>query len=73
MKNFLYRFFRLYIDGIKNTVLGKKLLLIVVIKLIIMFAILKIFFFPDFLKTKFSSDKERGDYVMEQLTNTNKK
>lgn len=73
MKKFLNGFFHLYIDGFKNTILGKKLLLIIVIKLIIMFAILKIFFFPDFLKTKFSSDKERGDYVMEQLINTNKK
>lgn len=35
-----------------------------------MFAILKLFFFPDILKSKFSSDKERGDYVIEQLTNT---
>jgi hypothetical protein len=33
-----------------------------------MFAILKIFFFPDFLKTKFKSDVERGNYVIEQIT-----
>lgn len=47
--------------------LGKKLWIIILIKLFIMFAILKIFFFPDFLKSKFSTDKERGDYVREQL------
>jgi len=36
-----------------------------------MFAILKIFFFPDYLKTNFDSDKERSDHVIEQLTKTN--
>jgi hypothetical protein len=30
--------------------------------------LLRIFFFPDILKTKFSTDRERGNYVMEQLT-----
>lgn len=34
-----------------------------------MFAILKLFFFPDFLKSNFNSDEERSDYVIEQLTN----
>lgn len=48
--------------------LWKKLGLIVVIKLIIMFLVLKIFFFPDFLKTNFNSDKDRSDYVIDQLT-----
>ncbi len=33
-----------------------------------MFAVLKLFFFPNFLKKNFDSDKERGNYVLEQLT-----
>jgi hypothetical protein len=33
-----------------------------------MFAVLKLFFFPDFLKTNFSTDEQRADYVMEQIT-----
>ena len=60
--------FMFYYEGFKNMTLGKKLWTIIFIKLFIMFAILKLFFFPDFLKTKFKSDKERGDYVIEQLT-----
>jgi hypothetical protein len=32
-----------------------------------MFAILKVFFFPNFLKTNFKSDGERAEYVAEQL------
>jgi hypothetical protein len=34
-----------------------------------MFAILKIFFFPDVLKRDFTTDEERSDHVLEQLTN----
>jgi len=51
---------------------GKKLWIIIGIKLFIMFAILKIFFFNDFLSSKFDNDKDKGDYVIEQLTNINK-
>jgi len=47
---------------------GKSLWMIILIKLFIMFVILKIFFFPDLLKKNFSSDKERGDYVLENLS-----
>ena len=47
---------------------GKKLWTIIIIKLIIIFLVLKLFFFPDFLKTNFKTDKERSNYVIEQLT-----
>jgi len=60
---------RFYYDGFRTmSWWGKKVWLIILIKLFIMFLILKIFFFPDFLKTRFGSDDERGDYVLEQLT-----
>jgi hypothetical protein len=49
--------------------IGKQLWIIILIKLFIMFAILKLFFFPNFLKSKFETDEERSDYVIEQLTN----
>lgn len=54
--------------GFRNMKIGKKLMIVVIIKLFIMFAVLKLFFFPDFLKTKFKTDKERSEYVIEQLT-----
>ena len=47
---------------------GKRLWVIIIIKLFIMFAILKIFFFKDFLEEKFDTDEEKGNYVIEQLT-----
>lgn len=47
---------------------GKKMWLIIFIKLFIMFAILKIFFFNNFLNTNFEKDEEKSNYVIEQLT-----
>ena len=63
------KIFEFYYTGFKEMKVGKQLWVIILIKLFIMFAILKLFFFPNFLKSKFNSDKERGDYVIEQLTN----
>ncbi len=68
MVKFLKRAFYLYYDGFRSMTVGRKLWVIILIKLFFLFVILKIFFFPDFLKTKFGSDKERGDYVIEQIT-----
>lgn len=62
-----YKVFRFYYDGFREMTVGKKLWIIILVKLFILFAILKIFFFPDILKENFSSDEDRGDYVIEQL------
>ncbi len=65
--NLVYNF---YFDGFRNlSWWGRKVWIIIIIKLFIIFAILKIFFFPDFLSRKFSNDKERSEYVMDQLIN----
>jgi len=63
------RIINFYTEGFRNMTVGKKLWLIIFIKLFIMFAILKLFFFPNFLQTNFSTDQERSDYVIEQLIN----
>ena len=47
--------------------LKKRLFLIIFIKLFVLFVLLRLIFFPNFLKSKFSSDKDRGDYVREEL------
>jgi hypothetical protein len=61
----IYTFYR---DGFKGMTLGKKLWKIILIKLFVMFVILKLFFFPNFLDTKFHTDEEKGNYVLEQIT-----
>ena len=65
----LKKIFRFYFDGFSNMTWGRKLWGIILIKLFIMFAILRLFFFPDILKKEFKSDEERSNYVLEQLTN----
>ena len=63
------KIFTFYFDGFKSMTWGRKLWGIILIKLFIMFAILRLFFFPDLLKRDFNSDEERADYVLEQMTN----
>ena len=64
---FFKKIFLFYYDGFRNMIVGRKLWIIILIKLFILFFILRLFFFPDFLKSKFSNNKDRGDYVREQL------
>lgn len=48
--NFLYQAWRLYADGFRQMTVGKTLWALVAVKLIIIFAILKWLFFPNFIK-----------------------
>ncbi len=61
----LYKFYR---DGFRRMTVGKTLWKIIIIKLVIMFAVLKLFFFPNYLSTNFSTDQQRADHVINQLT-----
>ncbi|GAB6012135.1 DUF4492 domain-containing protein [Viscerimonas tarda] len=63
-----FNFFTMFRDGFKSMTLGRTLWLIVIIKLAIMFLILRPFFFPDFLNSKADNQKGKADYVTEQLT-----
>lgn len=66
----LTRIFRFYYDGFRNMTWGRKLWGIILVKLFIMFAILRLFFFPDLLKRDFDNDQERSNHVLEQLINS---
>ena len=67
-KNIFKRIFLFYYEGFKNMTIGRKLWAIIIIKLFIMFAILKIFFFKDFLNVRFTTEDEKAKYIIEQLT-----
>lgn len=62
--------FYFYYDGFRSMTIGKKLWLIILIKLFIMFFVLRLFFFPDFLGSRFDTDEEKSEYVLDQLTKT---
>ena len=68
MFSYPVKIFKFYRDGFRSMTLGKTLWKIILIKLFIMFAVLKLFFFPDFLSTQFNTDEQRADHVMEQIT-----
>lgn len=60
--------FTFYHDGFMGMGLGKKLWAIILIKLFVMFVVLKLFFFPNYLNTRFATDEEKTDFVLEQIT-----
>jgi hypothetical protein len=47
--------------------IGKTLWVLIFIKLFIMFCILRVFFFPNFLNTVTDDDSQKDDYVSSQI------
>jgi len=72
MSNLLQRIFRFYYDGFRSMTVGRTLWIMILVKLTIMFLILRIFFFPNFLKTNFETDEARSEYVLQELTRQRK-
>lgn len=68
MKSGIYRF---YADGFKSMTVGKKLWIIIIIKLFVIFIVLKLFFFHDYLNSRFQNDLEKSDYILQELTKRN--
>ncbi|WP_243348719.1 DUF4492 domain-containing protein [Parabacteroides sp. FAFU027] len=67
MRNSLYKVYRFYLEGFRSMTLGKTLWMIILIKLFIMFAVLKVFFFPNFLNSRFEMKEQKADYVGKEL------
>lgn len=66
MKDTLLRIWHFYIEGFRSMTLGRTLWLIILVKLFIMFFILRIFFFPNYLGG-YSTDQEKEEYVGSEL------
>ena len=71
--NFLLKVFNFYYEGFRNMKLGKTLWIIILIKLFIMFGILRVFFFKDHLSQVTSSKSEIPHFVGEELINRKSK
>ncbi len=63
-----HRIADLYIDGFRSMKVGKKLWLLIALKLLILFGVIKVFFFPNYLKTEYDNDMQRSEHVLEHLT-----
>jgi len=58
--------FRFYYDGFKSMEWGRELWILILVKLFIMFFVLRLFFFPRFLN-QFDSIAEKEEYVSNEL------
>ena len=65
------KIWRFYMEGFRSMTLGKTLWAIILIKLFIMFFILRLFFFPNILQQKYDTDEERANQVIENLITPN--
>lgn len=62
----LYRAFDLYYDGFRHMTLGRTLWAVILIKLVIIFVVLKLFFFPNFIG-QHAEEGEEADFVAGEL------
>jgi hypothetical protein len=56
----------LYIDGFRSMKLGRTLWAIILIKLFVIFVILKLFFFPNFIK-EHAPEGDESEFVATQI------
>ena len=61
------RIYHFYLEGFREMKLGETLWLIILVKLFILFFILKLFFFPNYLG-KFDEDSAKAEHVSDELT-----
>ena len=66
MKQTVINVWRFYRDGFRSMTWGRTLWVIILLKLFIMFVILKLFFFPDFVQES-SGGQSEEEFVSREL------
>jgi len=64
----LSRIFHLYYDGFRTMTLGRTLWTIILIKLAIIFLVLKLFFFPNYINSN-AKNGDRAGFVSKEILN----
>ena len=64
----LSRIFHLYYDGFRTMTLGRTLWTIILIKLAIIFLVLKLFFFPNYINSN-AKNGDKAGFVSEEILN----
>ena len=64
--NILNKVIHFYVDGFRNMTVGRVLWTVILIKLAVIFLVLKLFFFPDVLGKK-AKGGDRAGYVAGEL------
>ena len=65
--NWPQRVFYFYVDGFRAMTLGRTLWLIIALKVIIFFVIVRFIFFPNYLAGKADTEEQKADYVRHEL------
>ena len=68
--NTIQRIWKLYYEGFRSMTLGRTLWLVILVKLFVIFIVLKVFFFPDYIKEHANKGQE-AEFVSKQLLNSN--
>lgn len=58
----------MYLEGFASLKVGKTLWMLIALKLLIFFAIIKTLFFPNYLQERFDNDHDRAAHVMQHLS-----
>ena len=66
--NIVSSIFRFYADGFRRMTLGRTLWAIILIKLFVMFAIIKVFLLPNHLNSRCDTREEKSEHVAGHLT-----
>lgn len=61
------RIWRFYRDGFREMTTGKSLWVLIIIKVLLIFVVMKLLFFPDLLKRDYPDDDSRADAVRTSL------
>lgn len=69
MKTMLKKIWSLYYEGFRHMPRWARILCVIVIaKLLIMFMVFKLCLMPNYLNTRYTSDAEKSEHVLNELT-----
>ena len=68
--NLFQRIYHFYADVFRGMTVGRTLWIVIIIKLVVMFAVIRLFFMPDILGG-FDNDTQRAEAVREHLNQIN--
>lgn len=66
--NWIKKIFNFYYEGFKGLTWGRSLWLLILIKLFLVFFIMKLFFFSDNSVQKFKTKEDQSLHILENLT-----
>ena len=66
MKQIVTNIWHFYLDGFRSMTWGRTLWVIILLKLFILFLVLKLFFFPDFIGQR-AGDMDEDEFVSREL------